>query len=101
MPFYTMPCHDKPEYSNSFTVFIRDEEIISGAQRIHEPNLLEQRAHACGINIETISTYFDSFRHGAPLYGGFGANLERVVILFCGLIDNGSPYSFDMDCHPI
>ncbi|KAL6214098.1 hypothetical protein ACLB2K_013536 [Fragaria x ananassa] len=31
-PFYTMPCYDNPEYSNSFDVFIRGEEIISGAQ---------------------------------------------------------------------
>jgi len=25
-PFYTMPCHDKPEYSNSFDVFIRGKQ---------------------------------------------------------------------------
>ena len=39
-PFYTMPCPDDPEVSNSFDVFIRGEEIISGAQRIHDPELL-------------------------------------------------------------
>jgi aspartyl-tRNA synthetase len=39
-PFYTMPCPDDPSYSNSFDVFIRGEEIISGAQRIHDPELL-------------------------------------------------------------
>lgn len=39
-PFYTMPCPDDPEISNSFDVFIRGEEIISGAQRIHDPELL-------------------------------------------------------------
>ncbi|KAJ3696284.1 hypothetical protein LUZ60_001661 [Juncus effusus] len=31
-PFYTMPCYDDPSYSNSFDVFIRGEEIISGAK---------------------------------------------------------------------
>lgn len=31
-PFYTMPCKDDPQYSNSFDIFIRGEEIISGAQ---------------------------------------------------------------------
>ncbi|OIW02875.1 hypothetical protein TanjilG_29651 [Lupinus angustifolius] len=85
-PFYTMPCYDNPkEYSNSFDVFIRGEEIISGAQRVHKPDLLEERAVACGIDVKTISTYIDSFRYGAPLHGGFGVGLERVIMLFCGL----------------
>jgi aspartyl-tRNA synthetase len=84
-PFYTMPCYDNPAYSNSFDVFIRGEEIISGAQRIHVPEFLEERAQACGIEVKTISSYIDSFRYGAPPHGGFGVGLERVVMLFCGL----------------
>ena len=39
-PFYTMPCPDDDRYSNSFDVFMRGEEIISGAQRVHDPALL-------------------------------------------------------------
>ncbi|WJX16200.1 Aspartate--tRNA ligase 2, cytoplasmic [Trifolium repens] len=84
-PFYTMPCYDNPAYSNSFDVFIRGEEIISGAQRVHVPEFLEERAQACGIEVKTISSYIDSFRYGAPPHGGFGVGLERVVMLFCGL----------------
>ncbi|KAJ8751500.1 hypothetical protein K2173_016724 [Erythroxylum novogranatense] len=84
-PFYTMPCYDDPEYSNSFDVFIRGEEIISGAQRVHDADFLTERAKQCGIDISTISTYIDSFRYGAPPHGGFGVGLERVVMLFCGL----------------
>ncbi|CAI8612307.1 unnamed protein product [Vicia faba] len=84
-PFYTMPCYDNSNYSNSFDVFIRGEEIISGAQRVHVPEFLEQRAQACGIDVKTISSYIDSFRYGAPPHGGFGVGLERVVMLFCGL----------------
>ncbi|KAL8167413.1 hypothetical protein V2J09_008912 [Rumex salicifolius] len=84
-PFYTMPCYDDNLYSNSFDVFIRGEEIISGAQRVHDPDLLTTRAEACGIDVKTISSYVDSFRYGAPPHGGFGVGLERVVMLFCGL----------------
>ncbi|KAG5541130.1 hypothetical protein RHGRI_021117 [Rhododendron griersonianum] len=84
-PFYTMPCSDDPTYSTSFDVFIRGEEIISGAQRVHLPDLLTTRAEACGIDVKTISTYVDSFRYGAPPHGGFGVGLERVVMLFCAL----------------
>ncbi|KAM3345553.1 hypothetical protein P3S68_025262 [Capsicum galapagoense] len=61
------------------------EEIISGAQRVHVPELLEKRAGECGIDVKTISTYVDSFRYGAPPHGGFGVGLERVVMLFCAL----------------
>ena len=39
-PFYTMPDPENDKYSNSFDVFIRGEEIISGAQRVHDPSLL-------------------------------------------------------------
>lgn len=39
-PFYTMPDPEDKRYSNSFDVFIRGEEIISGAQRVHDPALL-------------------------------------------------------------
>lgn len=36
-----MPEPGNQQYSNSYDVFIRGEEIISGAQRIHDPQLLE------------------------------------------------------------
>jgi hypothetical protein len=39
-----MPDPEDARYSNSFDVFIRGEEIISGAQRVHDPALL---AGAC------------------------------------------------------
>ncbi|KAI8471261.1 MAG: hypothetical protein J3K34DRAFT_417622 [Monoraphidium minutum] len=84
-PFYTMPCPGEPDYSNSFDVFVRGEEIISGAQRIHDPELLVERATACGVDVESIKAYVDSFRVGAPPHGGCGVGLERVVMLYCGL----------------
>ena len=39
-PFYTMPDPTDPQYSCSYDVFMRGEEIISGAQRVHDPALL-------------------------------------------------------------
>ena len=35
-----MPNPEDPKWSNSFDVFMRGEEIISGAQRVHDPELL-------------------------------------------------------------
>jgi aspartyl/asparaginyl-tRNA synthetase len=38
------------------------EEIISGAQRVHDPELLTKQATALGIDVKSLSTYIDSFR---------------------------------------
>mmetsp|Transcript_22681 Transcript_22681/g.27813 ORF Transcript_22681/g.27813 Transcript_22681/m.27813 type:complete len:608 (-) Transcript_22681:212-2035(-) len=84
-PFYTMPCPENPKLSNSFDFFIRGQEILSGAQRIHEPDMIEERAKLWGIPLEDIKSYVDSFRHGAVPHGGGGIGLERVVMLFLGL----------------
>lgn len=43
-PFYTMPDPKDPKYSNSYDMFMRGEEILSGAQRIHDPDYLMERA---------------------------------------------------------
>jgi aspartyl-tRNA synthetase len=84
-PFYTMPDPVDPAWSNSYDVFIRGEEIISGAQRIHDPAMLEASARKAGIPVDSIADYISSFRYGAPPHGGAGVGLERVVMLFCGL----------------
>ena len=52
---------------------MRGEEITSGAQRIHEPELLAKRAGECGIPVETIKDYINSFKYGAPSHGGAGS----------------------------
>lgn len=43
-PFYTMPDPNNPKYSNSYDMFMRGEEILSGAQRVHDPDYLVERA---------------------------------------------------------
>ncbi|KAK6485156.1 aspartate--tRNA ligase [Huso huso] len=84
-PFYTMPDPSNPKYSNSYDMFMRGEEILSGAQRIHDPQLLSERALHHNIDLEKIKSYIDSFRFGAPPHAGGGIGLERVVMLYLGL----------------
>jgi aspartyl-tRNA synthetase len=84
-PFYTMPDPKNIEVSNSYDVFIRGEEIVSGAQRVHDVNLLIERATACNIPLPSIQSYIDAFKHGALPHGGGGIGLERVVMLYLGL----------------
>jgi nondiscriminating aspartyl-tRNA synthetase len=84
-PFYTMPSPLNPKYTNSYDVFVRGEEITSGAQRIHEVELLKKRAIAKEIPLESLKKYIESFSYGAMPHGGAGIGMERVVMLFLGL----------------
>lgn len=84
-PFYTMICKDDENFTCSYDFFLRGEEIISGAQRVHDPEMLRKRAIFKGIEIAGIQSYIDSFKFGAFPHGGCGIGLERVVMLFTGL----------------
>jgi aspartyl-tRNA synthetase len=84
-PFYTMPEPAHPGYSRSYDFFIRGEEIMSGAQRVDSPVVLEERARACGVDPATVSSYIDAFRVGVPPHAGGGVGLERVVMLYFDL----------------
>jgi len=80
-PFYTMPDPEDPNYSNSFDMFLRGEEIVSGAQRIHDSDLLLKRAKELGVNLTPIQAYVDSFKYGAPPHAGLGS--VWIVLLSC------------------
>ena len=84
-PFYTMPCSDDARYSNSYDVFMRGQEIMSGAQRVHDTELLKKQCVMKGVDPAEIKPYIDAFRYGAPPHAGGGIGLERVVMLFLGL----------------
>merc|ERR1712146_450280 len=98
-PFYTMPDPADPKLSNSYDLFIRGQEIVSGAQRIHDPDLLTQRATACGIPVSTVQSYIDAFKHGALPHAGGGIGMERVVMLYLGLKNirktSAIPHAYD------
>ena len=53
-PFYTMLDPEDSNYTNSYDFFMRGEEITSGAQRIHCPKLLAERAAHFEIPQNTI-----------------------------------------------
>ncbi|KAL1517609.1 hypothetical protein ABEB36_001350 [Hypothenemus hampei] len=84
-PFYTMPDPHNPKSSNSYDMFMRGEEILSGAQRIHDSEFLTERAKHHGIDISKIAAYIESFKYGCPPHAGGGIGLERVVMLYLGL----------------
>ncbi|KAH9945653.1 aspartyl-tRNA synthetase cytoplasmic [Amylocystis lapponica] len=84
-PFYTMPDPDDERLSNSFDIFLRGEEILSGGQRIHHAPMLEERMESAGIDPAAMKDYLDGFRYGCPPHGGGGTGLDRLVMLFLKL----------------
>ncbi|KAL6572571.1 hypothetical protein OROMI_013529 [Orobanche minor] len=61
-PFFYMACHDDASYSCSFDVFIRGEEVGSGAQRVHDANMLKGRVKEAKITggDKTLESYIES-----------------------------------------
>jgi aspartyl-tRNA synthetase len=64
---------------------MRGEEILSGAQRIHDPTLLSQKMREKGVDPDDMKAYVDAFRMGCAPHGGGGIGLERVLMLFLKL----------------
>jgi ergosteryl-3beta-O-L-aspartate synthase len=101
-PFYTMPDADDPRYTNSFDVFVRGQEIISGSQRIHESKLLEDNMRLVGIDPDDMAEYMEGFRWATPPHGGCGVGLERILFLLLklGNIRLGSMFHRDPKSFP-
>ena len=84
-PFYTMPDPNDPRYTNSFDIFVRGQEIISGGQRIHDYKMLEDNMNEMGADPKTMQDYMDGFRYACPPHAGAGVGLERILMLFLNL----------------
>ncbi|KAI5185207.1 aspartyl-tRNA synthetase [Nematocida homosporus] len=80
-PFYTALLPEDSNYTQSYDFIFKGEEILSGAVRIHEHEVLLQRVRAKGIAEESVRPYTDSFIYGVPPHAGCGIGLERVVKL--------------------
>jgi len=96
-PFYTMPDPANPKLSNSYDMFMRGEEILSGAQRIHDSEFLAERIAHKGVDIAEVQDYVDAFKYGCPPHAGGGIGLERVTMLYLGLSNIRSSSLFPRD----
>lgn len=81
-PFYTMT---DGEFTNSFDMFVRGQEICTGGQRINDPAKLRLSMKNAGIDEGSMKEYLEAFDWGVPPHGGAGLGLERVVFLLLNL----------------
>lgn len=86
-PFYTMPDPHDPTYTNSFDIFVRGQEIVSGGQRIHDAALLVDQMKKGKIDPKVMEEYMQGFDWAAPPHGGAGIGLERLLMLLLQLGD--------------
>ncbi len=82
-PFYIMPKGES--LSGGFDAIYKGMEISSGGQRVHIPEILEERLKVKGLDPKDFKEYIDSFRYGAPPHAGWGLGLERLTMLILGL----------------
>lgn len=78
-PFYAMP---NGKYARAFDLEFKGMEISSGAQRIHDYNMLIEMMKNKGVNPEGFREYLKAFRYGMPPHGGFGYGIERFLMRF-------------------
>ena len=78
-PFYTHPDPQRPEYSNSFDLLFRGQELVTGGQRLHRYSDYLAALTARNEDPANYATYLAAFEHGMPPHGGFAIGLERWV----------------------
>ena len=83
-PFYTHPEPGRPEYSNSFDLLFRSQELATGGQRLHIYDEYLAALADRGLSSEPFAAYLEAFRHGMPPHGGFGMGLERWAARLVG-----------------
>lgn len=84
-PFYAMPDPNDPTVTNSFDIFCRGQEILSGGQRIHDAEMLLEKMRKLKVDPQTMEEYIQGFQWGAPPHGGGGIGLERILMLMMSL----------------
>jgi nondiscriminating aspartyl-tRNA synthetase len=97
--FYTMPDPQDPEYSLSYDLLFRGLEMMSGAQRINDYDLLKKAMKDKGVNPSDFGLYMQAFQYGMPPEGGFSFGLERLTMKLLGLdnVREASLFPRDME----
>ncbi len=85
--FYMQPAEGRPDLVLGMDVLAAEGygEIIGGGQRIHDPDLLEQRIREHKLPREAYAWYIDLRKYGSVPHSGFGMGVERMLAWLCGI----------------
>ena len=84
-PYYTLPYEDKPEVCRGFDLMHPRMELASGAQRVHDYQLLVERIKEKCLDPAGFEFYLKAFRYGMPPHSGWGLGLSRLVMTMLNL----------------
>jgi aspartyl-tRNA synthetase len=81
-PFYCMPENGSMQdtWCRAFDLEYRGVELLSGAQRIHQPDLLVEGLRRKDLDPKDFEGYLKAFRYGMPPHGGCGIGIERILM---------------------
>jgi aspartyl-tRNA synthetase len=83
-PFYAMLFEEDPKVCRAFDLMYAEKEITSGAQRVHNADLLKERMKKQGLNPESFKFYIQGFEYGMPPHAGWGLGVERTAMILTG-----------------
>lgn len=83
--FYSRPFDEDSTRCGAFDLMDGDIELSSGAQRIHEHDLLVEALKKKGLNPANFEFYLKAFQYGMPPHGGFGMGAERLTEALTGV----------------
>ena len=84
-PFYTSVLEDRSDFTKSFDLQFREIELTSGAQRVHNPQILKNKIEEKGLDSSNFEFYLKTFRYGMPPHAGWGLGLERLTQVILNL----------------
>lgn len=98
-PYYAMPFEDEPEICKAFDLMHPRMELASGAQRVHQHDILVEQIREKGLNPESFDFYLRPFRYGMPPHAGWGMGAERLVMTMLDLPNIREAVLFPRDRH--
>ncbi len=98
-PYYAMPYEHDPSICKAFDLMHPRMELASGAQRVHQYDLLVSQIKKKGLNPESFEFYLRPFRFGMPPHAGWGLGADRLVMTMLGLGNVREAVLFPRDMH--
>jgi len=98
-PYYAMPYENDPSICKAFDLMHPRMELASGAQRVHQYDLLVSQIKKKGLNPESFEFYLRPFRFGMPPHAGWGLGADRLIMTMLGLGNVREAVLFPRDMH--
>jgi nondiscriminating aspartyl-tRNA synthetase len=98
-PYYAMPYENEPEICKAFDLMHPKMELSSGAQRIHQHDLLVEQIREKGLSPDSFEFYLKPFKYGMPPHAGWGLGMERLIMTMLDLPNIREAVLFPRDRH--